>query len=111
MSELDPGPSTRLYRDVITFPAVRQDIAVIVDESVAAAELLAVIRDAGGELLAGAEVFDVYRGAQVGEGRQSVAVHLAFQAPDRTLTDADADAARGRIVDALRERLGAELRG
>jgi phenylalanyl-tRNA synthetase beta chain len=111
LAELDPGPSTRLYHDVITYPAVRQDIAVIVDESVPAATLLAAIREAGGELLAGAEVFDVYRGAQVGEGRQSIAVHLAFQSPDRTLTDADADAVRGRIVDALREQLGAELRG
>ena len=111
LDELDPGPATRLYRDVITYPAVRQDIAVVVDESVPASALLAAIRDAGGELLTAAEVFDVYRGEQVGEGRQSIAVHLAFQAPDRTLTDADADAVRGRIVDALRERLGAELRG
>jgi phenylalanyl-tRNA synthetase beta chain len=55
-------------------------------------------------------VFDVYRGPQVGEGRQSVAVHLEFQASDRTLTDAEADAAREQIVAALRHRLGGELR-
>jgi predicted ABC-type transport system involved in lysophospholipase L1 biosynthesis ATPase subunit len=54
--------------------------------------------------------FDVYRGEQVGEGRQSVAVHLQFRAADRTLTDAEADTARETIVAALRERLGGELR-
>jgi phenylalanyl-tRNA synthetase beta chain len=111
LEQLDAGDTTPLYHDVITYPAVRQDIAVIVDAELPAAHLLSAIREAGGELLASAEVFDVYRGPQVGEGRQSVAVHLAFQAPDRTLTDEDADAARTRIVDALTERLGAELRG
>ncbi len=111
LDELDPGEATRLYRDVITYPAVRQDIAVIVGADVPAASLLRAIREAGGDLLTSAEVFDVYRGPQVGEGRQSIAVHLAFQAPDRTLTDADADAARSRIVGALAERFGAELRG
>jgi phenylalanyl-tRNA synthetase beta chain len=69
------------------------------------------VREAGGELLTSAEVFDVYRGPQVGEGRQSVAVHLEFQASDRTLTDAEADAVRERIVAALRDRLDGELRG
>jgi phenylalanyl-tRNA synthetase beta chain len=111
VSELDHGDVMPLYRDVITYPAVRQDIAVVVDADLAAATLLDEIRAAGGELLAAADVFDVYRGPQVGDGRQSIAVHLQFQAPDRTLTDAEADAVRARIVDALAERVGAELRG
>jgi len=58
-----------------------------------------------------ARVFDVYRGGQVGTGRKSVAIRLAFQSPDRTLSDADGEALRKRIVAALRERFGAELRG
>ena len=99
-----------LYRDVITFPAVRQDIAVVVEDTVPAAEVVAVIRESGGELLTRAEVFDSYRGEQIGDGRHSIAIHLEFQAPDRTLTDADADAVRERIVAALGERLGAQLR-
>ena len=111
LDELDTGAPTPVYRDVITYPAVRQDIAVIVDGELPAATLLAAIREAGGDLLSRAEVFDVYRGPQVGEGRQSIAVHLEFQAPDRTLTDEEADAARTRIVDALRHDLGAQLRG
>jgi phenylalanyl-tRNA synthetase beta chain len=110
LAELETPDPTPLYRDVVTFPPVRQDIAVVVASEVTAAEVLAVIRAAGGELLAGADVFDTYRGEQVGEGRQSVAVHLQFQAADRTLTDAEADAVRETIVAALRERLGGELR-
>ena len=110
LAELETPDPTPLYRDVVTFPPVRQDIAVVVASEVTAAEVLAVIRAAGGELLAEAEVFDTYRGEQVGEGRQSVAVHLQFQAADRTLTDAEADAVRETIVAALRERLGGELR-
>ena len=98
------------YRDVTSFPPLRQDIAVAVDESVAAAEVVAAAREAGGPELVGAEVFDVYRGPQVGEGRKSMALHLVFQATDRTLTDAEGDAARSRIVAALGERFGAELR-
>jgi phenylalanyl-tRNA synthetase beta chain len=110
LTELETPDPTPLYRDVVTFPPVRQDIAVVVASEVTAAEVLAVIRAAGGELLAEADVFDTYRGEQVGEGRQSVAVHLQFQAADRTLTDAEADAVRDTIVAALRERLGGELR-
>jgi len=104
------APQTVVYRDVISFPPVRQDIAVVVGDDVAAADVLAVVREAGGSLLADAGVFDVYRGPQVGEGRKSLAVHLVFQAEDRTLTDADADAARARIVAALADRLQGELR-
>ncbi len=110
LAELVTPDPTPLYRDVVTFPPVRQDIAVVVAAEVTAAEVLAVIRAAGGDLLAEADVFDTYRGEQVGEGRQSVAVHLQFQAADRTLTDAEADAVRETIVAALRERLGGELR-
>jgi phenylalanyl-tRNA synthetase beta chain len=110
LAELETPDPTPLYRDVVTYPPVRQDIAVVVASEVTAAEVLAVIREAGGPLLAEADVFDTYRGEQVGEGRQSVAVHLQFRAADRTLTDAEADAARETIVAALRERLGGELR-
>ena len=79
-------------------------------ESVAADELLALVRAAGGETLGEAEVFDVYTGAQVGEGRRSLALALSFRALDRTLTDEDVAPPRARIVEALRE-IGGELRG
>ncbi len=99
-----------LHRDVTSFPPLRQDIAVVVGEDVPAGDVLALVRATGGPLLSHAEVFDVYRGDQVGEGKVSLALHLVFQAPDRTLTDAEADAARADIVAALGAQLGAELR-
>jgi len=103
-------PEEVLYRDVTSFPPLRQDIAVVVSEDVPAGRVVDVVRSAGGEALARAEVFDVYRGPQVGEGRKSLALHLVFQASDRTLTDAEADAARERIVAALAADAGGELR-
>jgi phenylalanyl-tRNA synthetase beta chain len=68
------------------------------------------VREAGGDELRDARVFDVYRGEQVGEGQKSVALRLSFQAPDRTLSDEDAAALRARIVAALADRFDARLR-
>ena len=105
-----PRPERVLYEEVITYPP-SGGVAVVVDEDVAAGSIVAVAREAGGAELRDAHVFDVYDGDQVPEGRKSVAVHLVFQASDRTLTDEEADAARARVVEALRHRFGAELRG
>jgi phenylalanyl-tRNA synthetase beta chain len=107
---MEPLPERILYDDVITYPAVRQDVAVAVAEDIEAGALVAAVREAGGQELREARVFDVYRGAQIGDGRKSVALHLAFQAPDRTLTDEEAAALRERIVAALVEGFDAELR-
>jgi phenylalanyl-tRNA synthetase beta chain len=106
----EPVPDRVVYEDVITYPAVEQDIAVAVDEEVEVGALVEAAREAAGPLLRDARVFDVYRGDQVGEGRKSVAIHLSFQSPDGTLTDDEAAELRGRIVSALAERFGAELR-
>ncbi|HYM58242.1 MAG TPA: hypothetical protein VES79_09785, partial [Solirubrobacteraceae bacterium] len=84
---------------------------VTVPDDVAAALVVEVVREAGGALLRRAEVFDVYRGAQVGEGRASLALRLEFRAPDRTLTDEEVAQRREKIVAELAERLGAQLRG
>ena len=110
LAELERDGEIPLYRDVVSYPPVRQDIAVVLDRDVTAGQALAVTRDAAGPLLATAEVFDVYEGPQVGEGRRSLAIHLVFQAADRTLTDDEANAARDRIVAALADRLGGSLR-
>ena len=99
-----------VYEDVITYPAVHQDIAVAVDESVEVGALVDAAREAAGALLREARVFDVYRGEQLGVGKKSVAIHLSFQSPERTLTDDEAADLRGRIVAALGEQFGAELR-
>jgi phenylalanyl-tRNA synthetase beta chain len=105
-----PVPERVIYEDVITYPANRQDIAVVVPEDVEAGAIVATAREAGGPELREAQVFDVYRGEQAGEGRKSVAVHLVFQSPARTLTDEETTPLRERIVSALADRLGAELR-
>ena len=107
LAALAPGPA--VYEDVITYPAVRQDLAFVVDEDVSAGEVVAAMREAAPELR-DAAVFDVYRGDQVPEGRKSVALRVAFQSPERTLSDEDAQAIRERIVAALAERFRAELR-
>jgi phenylalanyl-tRNA synthetase beta chain len=100
-----------VYEDVTSFPAVRQDLAIVLPDDVPASRALDVVRRAGGELLATARVFDAYRGEQVGEGKVSVAVALEFRAPDRTLTDEEVNERRAAIAEALASELEAELRG
>jgi phenylalanyl-tRNA synthetase beta chain len=97
------------YEDVMTYPAVYQDVAVIVPDEVEAATVGTAVRAGGGELLRSAEVFDLYRGEQVGEGRKSLALRLEFRAPDRTLTDEEVAERREEIKAALNE-IGGSLR-
>jgi phenylalanyl-tRNA synthetase beta chain len=99
-----------IYEDVITYPVVKQDLAFAVAEEVPAGELVAAAREAAGPELREIVPFDVYHGEQVGPGRKSIAFSVAFQSPERTLSDEDAAQLRERIVEALRERFGAELR-
>ena len=100
-----------VYEEPIGLPAIKQDLAFVVAEDVPAAALVQAAREAAGPELRALEPFDVYRGDQVGPGRKSIAFRAVFQSPERTLTDADAAALRARVVEALRERFGAELRG
>ncbi|MFN2470258.1 MAG: phenylalanine--tRNA ligase subunit beta [Gaiellaceae bacterium] len=103
-------PDVPLYEDVITFPALKQDLAFAVEEGVTAGELVAAALEAAGAELREMRPFDVYRGPQAGEGRKSIAFAVSFQSPARTLSDEDAARLRERIVHALAERFGAELR-
>jgi phenylalanyl-tRNA synthetase beta chain len=89
------------YRDVTSFPAVLQDIAIVVPDETPAAAVAAAVREGGGDLLAGVEIFDVYRGEQVGAGEKSLALRLEFRSPDRTLTDAEVAERRSAIEGAL----------
>ena len=98
------------YEDVITYPAVRQDLAFVVPEQVEAGEVVSAAREAAGPELREVKIFDVYRGEQAGEGKKSIAFSVAFQSPERTLSDEDAAALRQKITDALAERFGAVLR-
>ncbi len=97
------------YKDLTSFPAVRQDLAVVVPVANTAASVQATISAAGGELLSEVHLFDVYEGQQLGEGKRSLAFSLAFQAPDRTLTGDEIAPSVEAIVAALKEA-GGELR-
>jgi phenylalanyl-tRNA synthetase beta chain len=98
------------YEDVITYPAVRQDLAFAVEEDVPAGDLVAAARDAAGPELREMTPFDVYRGEQAGQGRKSIAFRVEFRSPERTLTDDEAASLREKIVSALKAKFGAELR-
>jgi phenylalanyl-tRNA synthetase beta chain len=101
---------TAVYRDVTSFPAVLQDIAVVIPESTSAAEVEAAVRAGGGDLLDVVSLFDLYRGEQVGEGNKSLALRLEFRAADRTLTDGEVAERRAAIESRLAE-IGGQLRG
>ena len=103
------APAQTDYEDLIGYPPLRRDLAVVLGEDVPAARVLAVAREAAGELLRDVRVFDVYTGPQVGEGRRSLALALSFRSPERTLSDEDVAPARERILAAL-GALGGELR-
>jgi phenylalanyl-tRNA synthetase beta chain len=97
------------YRPIPRLPAVLRDLAVVVGEPVAAAAVSAAIGEE--PLVEEVTLFDVYRGAPLAAGTKSLALAIRYRAPDRTLTDAEADAAHARIVERLRRVVGAELRG
>lgn len=96
---------------IATFPVATQDVALVVDAGVPAAEVEAVLREGAGELLESIRLFDVFTGEQLGEGRKSLAYALRFRAADRTLTVEEASAARDAAVALAAERTGAVLRG
>jgi phenylalanyl-tRNA synthetase beta chain len=97
------------YEDVTTFPAVYQDLAVVVPAETPASEVRAAVMAGGGELLRAAEVFDLYQGEQLGEGQKSLALNLEFRADDRTLTDEEV-AERREAIKAKLGEIGGSLR-
>ena len=88
----------------------RQDFAIVVDESVAAASVAGSLRKAAGPLATSVDLFDVYRGSQLGENKKSLAFRVTFTAPDRTLTDDDLVKVRKRIERSLLQEIGGVLR-
>lgn len=96
--------------DVPRFPAVHEDLAVIVDEALPAETVERAIRAAGGSLLSDARLFDVYRGEQIGPGKKSLAWALTYRADDRTLTDKEAEKVRNKIIRSLEGQLGGIVR-
>ena len=111
LQEVLIGPrARRRYRPVSKYPPSDVDLAFVVPDRVAAAQVERALRATAGSLLASLELFDVYRGTGVPEGSRSLAYRLRFQAPDRTLTDAEMTEARQRCIDETSRRTGAVLR-
>jgi phenylalanyl-tRNA synthetase beta chain len=113
---LDLGRLAELAPEVTAFtafgdyPPAREDLAIVLDDGVAAGDVIAAVHEAGGPALAAVELFDLYRGAQVGEGKLSLALHLEFRALDHTLTSEEIAPLRERIAAVLAERFGGALR-
>lgn len=103
-------PERHEAQSISAFPPVLEDLAVIVNEDIPAARVTGVIRQAGGALLQEVRLFDLFRGKQVGEGKKSLAYSLTYQAPDRTLNDAEAGKIRNQIIQALEKELKAQIR-
>lgn len=93
------------FREISRFPAIRRDVAVVIDEAVPVQAMVDAIRSAGGALLTESKVFDVYSGERIDSGRKSVAFGLILQESSRTLTDEEAD----RVVAAVVARLASEF--
>lgn len=96
---------------VSPFPAVFQDLSLVVADGVSAQSVIDAVRDGAGDLLEDVSLFDVYTGPQVGEGHKSLTLALRFRAADRTLTEDEASAARDSALSTAADRLGAVLRG
>ena len=92
------------------FPSIVRDVSILVDEALPAAAVRGTIRSSAPETLVSIVEFDRYHGKGVPEGRTSLSLRLTFRAPDRTMTDEEAQEATERIVDALRSTHGAERR-
>ena len=93
-----------------SYPALHQDLALVVDESTPAENVRQVIENAAGELLESVDLFDIFRGQQLGEGKKSLAFQLLFRAADRTLTDEEVNVHREAAAQAAEKELGAKLR-
>lgn len=98
------------FHAISRFPAVTRDIAVVVDATVAAQEAMDCVKSAAGNLLVNLELFDDYRGEGIDSGRKSLALGLTFQDTSRTLNEEDVERVVGRVIEALRTRIGGQLR-
>ncbi len=105
------GPIAAIAAEPVSvYPAAKEDVALVVDATVPAGEVLAAVREGAGDLAEDVRLFDVYTGDQVGQGRKSLAFALRLRAPDRTLTAHETAAVREAVVAAAARRVGGELR-
>lgn len=104
---LEEAPGIGSIPSLSSFPLAKEDVALVVDESVPAEDLRRALVEGAGELLESCELFDIYRGPQIGEGKKSLAYSLHFRGADKTLKDTESAAARDAAVAVAAERFGA----
>jgi phenylalanyl-tRNA synthetase beta chain len=109
-TELVFATTVPVASNVSKFPMIRRDIAVVVDDIISAADLVAAVESAAPDLIHYVKIFDVYKGPGIEAGRKSVALGLILQETSRTLTDDDADAAKTAAVRKLQQDFAAVLR-
>ena len=107
---LEMGSDDMKIKNIPKYPAVERDLAVVMDASQQAGILMDDIRKTGGALLEKCDIFDIYQGEQVGKDKKSVAFSLTFRAEDRTLVDTEVNKIFDKIVTALENKYGAQLR-
>jgi len=100
----------KFYRPLPKYPATSRDIALLVEEEVQVGTLEAIIKENGGEILEKIQLFDVYRGKQIGEGQKSVAFALTYRGADKTLTEEDVAKVHNKVLSELKEKAKATLR-
>lgn len=98
------------YKEISKFPSIKKDIALVVDKNIQAEAVMKVIKKASGAFLSHIEVFDVYEGIGIEEGKKSIAYSLTFGVADRTLTDEEINPLLDKIVEATSKEFGAILR-
>jgi phenylalanyl-tRNA synthetase beta chain len=98
------------YTPLPKYPSVTRDLSFVCEETVTVGQIEEVIMAAGGKLLRSVRLFDIYRGANIGEGKKSLAFSLELRADDRTLTDTDSDGVMTKVLTALQQQCGAALR-
>ena len=98
------------YKDISKFPSIKKDLALVVDKNIEAKEIQNVIKKAAGSKLEKVEVFDVYVGKGIEEGKKSLAFSLTFTAFDKTLTDEEINPIVEKVIEALEKNFKAELR-
>jgi len=98
------------FRSLPRFPAAPRDLAVVVDENVKVGEMLAVIRKNGDQILEKVELFDLFRGKQIGAGKKSLAFSMIYRLPDRSLENEEVQKTHSKIAEALKKQFGAEVR-
>jgi phenylalanyl-tRNA synthetase beta chain len=108
---LGAATSAREFEPVPVYPSVELDVALVVDDVLPADELVLAARSAGGKLLAGVHIFDVFTSTEkLGEGKKSVALSLSYRSPERTLTLVEVEKLHGRVVRKLEHISGGTVR-